>query len=126
MYNKQLKVAPMEGEDLIDTGKNWLEYKKLLEATKREGVKELLTILEKTDFATAPASHNHHLAVKGGLCQHSLNVNKYAHELTKMVGVEIKPDYLTVSALLHDLCKIHYYKVSNELDKEHKEKTGEW
>lgn len=128
MYNsKPLPIAPMEGNDRIDTEKNWIEFSRLLTETKRQGVEELLGILgDKTDFKIAPASHKHHLAVRGGLCQHSLNVYKYANELNNLVGLDLPAESLTIASLLHDLCKIHYYKISAELDKEHKELTGEW
>ena len=126
-YNRDLPVAPMEGDDLIDTGKNWLEFVRILKSTKRQGVEELITTLgDKTDFATAPASHSYHLNVKGGLCQHSLNVYNYASQMNKMVGLGIEEKTIILSTLLHDLCKTHYYTVKAELDKEHKEKTGDW
>lgn len=41
---------------------------------KREGIDNLLKYIENTDFFEAPASSRYHLAVPGGLCQHSLNV----------------------------------------------------
>ena len=44
-------------------------YKKYI---TREGAKELLEWLTKTDFFIAPASTRFHSAVAGGLCFHSL------------------------------------------------------
>ena len=41
---------------------------------KRQGASDLLEWLKKTDFCTAPASSKYHLACKGGLVQHSVNV----------------------------------------------------
>lgn len=127
MYNKPTQTVKMEGNDKIDTGANWIAFAKLLRETKRAGVEDLIKMLEtRTDFATAPASHNHHLAVKGGLCQHSLNVQKYAVQLNNMVGLSLPSDSLTIAGLLHDLCKIEYYTIGEDWDKEHKDKTGQW
>ena len=41
---------------------------------KRDGADKLLEWLLGSDFFTAPASTRHHLAYKGGLVEHSLNV----------------------------------------------------
>ena len=43
-------------------------------AISRQGSKELLDWMLKTDFFTAPASSKFHSAYEGGLCDHSLNV----------------------------------------------------
>jgi len=126
MYNRKLEVAPIEGNNLIDTGKNWIEFCKVLRATKREGVEDLIKTLETTDFALAPASHAYHLSVKGGLCQHSLNTYEYALQLAGMVGLELDEESLIISGLLHDLCKVQSYKIKEILDKEYKDKTDQW
>lgn len=39
----------------------------------REGVENVLSWLENTDFYTAPATTQYQLAVEGGLCHHALN-----------------------------------------------------
>lgn len=41
---------------------------------KRDGVDQLLTWLERSDFFVCPASTQFNLPVEGGLCQHALNV----------------------------------------------------
>lgn len=41
---------------------------------KRDGVEQLLTWLERSDFFVCPASTQFNLPVEGGLCQHALNV----------------------------------------------------
>lgn len=43
-------------------------------AITRQGSKELLDWMMKTDFFSAPASSKFHSAYEGGLCEHSLNV----------------------------------------------------
>ena len=53
--------------------KNRCEFIEIFENNiKREGAKELLDWLKKTDFFVAPASTKFHSAVAGGLCYHSL------------------------------------------------------
>ena len=44
----------------------------------REGLEDLLTWLQKSDFFTAPASTRYHGAYEGGLCEHSLDVYRMA------------------------------------------------
>lgn len=91
------------------------------ENVKREGSAELLAWLEKTDFFTAPASTKFHLCEEGGLCEHSLNVYDC---LVERYGNEHSADTLAIVALLHDLCKAQFYKVSTRNQKN--ELTGQW
>lgn len=88
---------------------------------KREGATELLAWLEKTDFFTAPASTKFHLCCEGGLCEHSLNVYECLNERYKD---EHPAETLAIIALLHDLCKAQFYKVSSRNQKN--EQTGQW
>ena len=84
----------------------------------REGSDRLLEYLlsDKSDFFTAPASTRYHGAYEGGLLEHSLNVyhclkDYLARERTrKMYGMEYSEETIAVSALLHDICKINFYK----------------
>lgn len=91
---------------------------------KRQGAADLLEWLKKSDFFTAPASTKYHLACKGGLAQHSVNVYL---ELTKQADLHCKGEYseetLAIVALLHDICKVNFYKqstrnVKNEVTKQ--------
>lgn len=41
---------------------------------KRDGIENLLTWLERSDFFVCPASTQYNLPVEGGLCQHALDV----------------------------------------------------
>lgn len=92
---------------------------------KREGVEELIGYLEKSDFFTAPASARFHCDHEGGLCEHSLNV---FYRLRKVVLDEygnfdtISEESIAICGLLHDLCKIDFYKVDFRNVKE----NGEW
>ena len=83
---------------------------------KREGINDLLNWLEDTDFYTAPASTKYHLAVKGGLCQHSLNVfHMMVSEVksTLFPNKDIPPllmEEVAILALFHDFVKINFYE----------------
>ncbi len=93
------------------------------ENVKRKGAKELLDWMLKTDFFTAPASTKYHCACPGGLVMHSLSVydvlmEKHFDEETDSL------ESFTICALLHDLCKAQFYKVSTRNVKN--EETGNW
>lgn len=90
---------------------------------KREGSLELLEWLNQTDFFTAPASTKFHCACEGGLTQHSVSV----YNLLIKKHFDESEDNLesfAICALLHDLCKAQFYKVSSRNVKN--EKTGSW
>lgn len=93
----------------MDIQANKILFINLLKGTKRPGIENLIDYLEnKTDFFKAPASTKYHLAVEGGLVQHSLNVYK---RLSKECGkADIHSPELVIVALLHDICKADYYK----------------
>lgn len=82
---------------------------KLLLATKREGIEDLIAYLDEVDFFEAPASTQFHGAYDGALAEHSMNVLEYADKLaSKWLS---KEDYkaiypsIVICALLHDLGK---------------------
>ena len=95
------------------------------ETIKRAGSKELLEYLVKSDFFTAPASTNGHCSKIGGLAEHSLNVY---YRLKKLIKNEYKKESpyseetIALCGLLHDVCKINYYKVEERNVKE----DGKW
>lgn len=95
-------------------------YKKNI---SRVGSEELLKWISGTDFFTAPASTKFHCACEGGLVMHSLNVYKvlvdrYFDDETDSL------ESFTICALLHDLCKAQFYKISTKNVKN--EITGVW
>ena len=97
--------------------------KKFTANVHRSGSQELLNWLETTDFFTAPASTKYHCACLGGLVQHSVNVyytltERYFNNETD------SPESFAICALLHDLCKAQFYKVSTRNVKN--ETTGAW
>lgn len=85
----------------------------------REGSDKLLEYLlsPRCDFFKAPASTKYHSAYEGGLCQHSINVYRclcdyMSRERVKTVyNITASDETLAVIALLHDICKINFYKV---------------
>lgn len=81
----------------------------------RDGSKELLEWLVKTDFFTAPASTKFHSNCEGGLCLHSINVfNRFKMLLDQEFGKDrekiVSNESVAIIALLHDVCKIDNYK----------------
>jgi hypothetical protein len=101
---------------------------KTLEGIKREGMPEFLKWLQnETDFFTAPASTRFHGAEIGGLCTHSGSVCQNALILNRSEIFEkfnFKKESVILCALLHDICKVNYYKLSFRNVKN--EVTGQW
>ncbi len=94
---------------------------------KREGADKLLAFLESSDFFTAPASTRYHSAFEGGLCSHSINVYKrLLFNIESEFGEGWENHYshetIAICSLLHDLCKVHYYKKDFRNVKE----NGQW
>ena len=90
---------------------------------KRSGAAELLEWLQKTDFFTAPASSKFHCACEQGLVMHSLSVYHTLMEKHFEEGKDSAESF-AICALLHDLCKAQFYKVSTRNVKN--EETGQW
>ncbi|MBQ3502461.1 MAG: hydrolase [Clostridia bacterium] len=85
------------------------------ENIKREGADNLLDWLINSDFFTAPASSKFHSAYEGGLCEHSLKVFDRYIKLLKMeygedFSKQISLESVAIIALLHDVCKVDFYK----------------
>lgn len=98
-------------------------FESLMSKVKREGVEELMSYIKnKTDFYTAPASTKFHLSCEGGLLQHSLNVydclmaKKSSPIWGKYIN-EIPDESLIIMSLLHDLCKVNFYKQGSKNQK---------
>ena len=89
-------------------------FLELLRSTNREGIEELIKFLESSDFFTAPASTRFHGDHEGGLLEHSLKVYEILNEKLKHTPIEmnIPDDTIKIAALLHDICKVNFYKVS--------------
>ena len=117
--------------------KNIHRFESELKKVNRPGVDKLLAYIRKSDFYSAPASTRYHLSCEGGLLQHSLNVldalrgmlypgheGAWEYLTAGRVVCEIPDESVIIMALLHDLCKTHYYKASTRNVKN--EQTGKW
>ena len=88
----------------------------------KEALRDWL-LSDECDFFTAPASSRYHCACEGGLVIHSVSVfntmmEKHFDEETDSI------ESFAICALLHDLCKAQFYKVSTRNVKN--EQTGQW
>lgn len=105
----------MSMQDLNRNKQNQTRFEELMRQVNREGKGELLKyIKEETDFFTAPASTNFHLACEGGLLQHSLNVYdclmlKKQNPVWEPILRDVPQESLIIVSLLHDLCKANFY-----------------
>ncbi len=98
------------------------------EKITREGADKLLDfLLNGSDFFTAPASTRYHGAHEGGLVEHSLNVydclKDMADRLKERYGIEYPDESIAIAGLLHDICKVNFYKTSY---RNVKDETGRW
>ena len=114
----------------MDTEKNKEEFCKILRETNRKGVEQVIDGLEKLGFFKAPASSKHHLAVEGGLLQHSLNVYCQADairssqiHLDAKIEERLPMDSIIIVSLLHDVCKAEIYK---KVQKFRKDANNKW
>ena len=105
------------GLKMIDTEKNIQRFEKLYAdyILPRDGGDKLLEFIHKSDFYTAPASTKYHLAEKGGLLQHSLNVfdcllaKRTDNGIWQKKLEKYSTSTIAVVALLHDICKTYTY-----------------
>lgn len=99
------------------------------EKITREGADKLLEFLMKSDFFTAPASTRYHGACEGGLLRHSLNVYDCLVDILarprmkEVYGIEYSDESIAIAGLLHDICKVNFYKVST---RNVKDENGRW
>lgn len=92
-------------------------FESLLMSTGRAGMDKIIEYLRKTDFYNAPASAKYHSNYETGLLDHSLMVYNLAEaffEKMKMIdpelAISIPEESIIISALLHDVCKICFYR----------------
>lgn len=88
----------------------------LVGSIERDGIKELVAFLEKSDFFKAPASTRFHCSLPGGLALHSLNVyhmfeHKCKSEPFKSILGDMPEDSRKIITLLHDVCKTYMYEI---------------
>lgn len=100
---------------------------KTLKSTKRDTTK-LIKYLEENGYFEAPSSSKYNCAYEGGLAEHSLNVMDAMFSLDIMLhdtyGMP-KEDYdsIVLVSLLHDLCKVDFYKQKTLW---RKDENGKW
>ena len=99
------------------------KVKELLSKINRPGMPELMEFLEKSDYYEAPASTKYHGAYKKGLIEHSYKVYAILEEKVEFHKLQISEETLIIVTLLHDLCKVNFYKVDYRNAKNAK---GEW
>ena len=101
------------------------KFIELLRSTKREGIENLISFIEKTDFYTAPASTRFHGCYEGGLLEHSMKVYEILNYKIKnnVIDLFVPDDTIIITALLHDICKVNFYKVDY---RNAKNSRGEW
>lgn len=99
------------------------------EKITREGADKLLEFLQKSDFFTAPASTRYHGAHEGGLLAHSLNVYDCLVDILsrprmkELYGIHYSDESIAIAGLLHDICKVNFYKTSF---RNAKDESGKW
>ena len=101
------------------------EFLGLLKSINREGMDKLIEFIEKSDFFKAPASTRFHGSHEGGLLEHSMKVYEILIDKVKnsVVPIEVSQESLIIIALLHDICKVNFYKVDY---RNAKNSFGEW
>lgn len=97
---------------------------KFLLSVKRPDMDKLVKYLIASDFFTAPASTHFHDSEAGGLAAHSLDVYNALEWVVGILKLEIKPESRIIIGLLHDVCKIDFYKRGIKNVKEGKKING--
>lgn len=98
-------------------------YKELV---TRDGADAFLTWLDESDFFVAPASTRFHGCHEEGLLEHSLNVYDCLKKNVERANLQdtYSPETIAVVSLLHDICKVNYYKKGFRNVKD--DETGQW
>lgn len=102
---------------------NFEKFKELLLTTKREGIKDLIDYLDKSDFFVSPVSTQFHHSYIGGLVIHSIEVYRNAVALNESMKFSIDDDSLKIACLLHNLDKIDSFSMEKRNKKDEK---GKW
>lgn len=90
----------------------------------RDGIRDLMDYLDRTDFYTAPASTRFHGSYPGGLVEHSVNVYKEMKRLLSVYPeIQVSDETVAIISLFHDLCKANTYK---PCQRNRKNENGQW
>lgn len=101
-------------EDRIKQNKEEIEA--LLLMTERPGIHNLLAEMTLNGFFESACSTSHHLAEKGGLAEHSLNVFRVMQDLNLELEAKLPIDSIVICSLLHDLGKMGDHSKQNYID----------
>jgi hypothetical protein len=86
----------------------------LLMNIQREGMENLVYFLKNSDYYSAPASSSYHCSFPGGLAFHCCSVLNVLSSRISTLGEGVMnkwvEDSIVICSLLHDLCKIDFYK----------------
>lgn len=101
------------------------KFIQLLRSTNREGIENVISWLEMSDFFVAPASTVFHGNYEGGLAEHSYDVAITANDIREMLirrkpelEQQVSRDNIIIAALLHDVCKANIYKKTTKYRKD--------
>lgn len=72
-----------------------------------------------SDFFEAPASTKNHLACRGGLCQHTLNVIRTSFDLCNKFTPDVSGADIFLASALHDISKTNYYELYTKNEKQY-------
>jgi hypothetical protein len=105
-------------------------FESALRSTGRQGIENIIEFCKSTDFYYAPSSASFHSNYQGGLLDHSILVYVLAMKYRDTLG-EMHPELvdklpveeLTISALLHDICKVCFYQ---KVQKWRKDANNQW
>lgn len=96
----------------MNTDYNIARFERELGKVQRPGMDKLLEYIRKSDFYTAPASTKYHTG------------ENWLYTVGGTTVATIPEDSVTVMALLHDICKTHFYGTSTRNQKN--DATGKW
>ena len=86
----------------------------LLQDVTRDGIAMLVAALDNSDYFQAPASTCFHDAIPGGLAIHSLKVYELFKAKVEAFNLALNNESIILVSILHDLCKVGYYKQTSE------------
>jgi HD superfamily phosphohydrolase YqeK len=86
-------------------------------------MEELIGFLQSSDYFEAPASTKYHGNHPGGLAQHCFNVYNLLKEKNERFKLGLPDETVIIASLLHDMCKVNFYKVEQRWRKDDR---GKW
>ena len=85
----------------------------ILDSTRRVGIENLISHMNKIGFFEAPSSGQYHGACEYGLAIHSLNVYEFGMRKLNLIDMGIDIQSWSIASLLHDLGKASYRNKPN-------------